>query len=163
MLGTHSSGFWGITGIGMAVALGAEALAALEPTYPADIYPLAPAPVLRQSEVAFVEDAESRRYGFDVPFPEGARRAFSVAAYGARPDGTTDCTAAFAAALTAALAAGEPAEIVFPDRGRYYFRPAGAHGSDDQSILNVRAATNLLIRGQRPRFSAADYRSSSSS
>ena len=150
MLGTHSRGFRVITGIGMAVALGAEALTAADPSYPVDMYPSSLAPALRQSEVAFTEDDESRRYGFDVPFPEVARQTFSVEAYGARPDGTTDCTAAFAAALAAALATGQPTELVFPNRGRYYFRPDSAQGSDEQSILNVRAATNLLIRGQGP-------------
>ena len=43
-----------------------------------------------------------------------------------------------------AIAPGQPAEIVFASRGRYYFRPDQAQGSDDQSILNVRTATNLL-------------------
>ena len=96
----------------------------------------------------FQETAETRRYGFDVPFPEVARKTFAVDDYGARADGVTDCTSAFYDAVADALAYRRPAEILFRQRGHYFFRPNRARGSDDLAILNVRKASNLLIRGQ---------------
>jgi len=111
-------------------------------------YPPRSSQTMQTSEVAFVETAETQGYGFDVPFPEVPRRGFAVESFGAQADGRTDCTPAFYQALAAARACGEPAEIVFSDQGRYLFRPRPALGSDDMAILNVRGASNLLIRGQ---------------
>ncbi len=126
----------------------ASVMAAETPGYPADIYPLNANQIRRASELPFSETAETERYGYDRPLPAGARRTFAVDDYGAKPDGVTDCTAAFYAALTAARSSAQPAEIAFKSRGCYYFRPAPGLGSDELSILNVRNVDNLVIRGQ---------------
>ena len=134
----------------VALCLTANAETGKPTTYPAAIYPTPSRLSLRQSEVSFTEDDNSRRFGFDKPFPADARKTFRVDDYGAKPNGTTDCTPAFYDALAAAIAFGGPSEILFASPGRYYFRPNPARGSDEYNILNVRHATNLLIRGQGP-------------
>lgn len=111
-------------------------------------YPLRPSQILRSSDVPFAETPETRRFGFDVPFPNVQRKVFAVEDYGAQADGKTDCTPAFYKALAAANACGQAAEIVFTERGRYRFAPSLELGSDDLAILNVRDARDLLIRGQ---------------
>lgn len=124
-----------------------EALAAEQPAGPYAYGPRS-SQIARASEAPFVETEESRRYGFDVPFPAGPRRAFRVEDYGGRPDGQTDCTPAFYQALAAAKSCGQPAEVVFGGRGRYRLVPHPELGSDDMAVLNVREADNLVIRGQ---------------
>jgi hypothetical protein len=116
--------------------------------YPASIYPPSANQIARTSEVPFTETAETRRYGFDVPFPNVARKTFAVDDFGAKADGVTDCTAAFYAALAAAKASRGPAEIVFRESGRYLFLPSPVLGSSDMAILDVMGVSDLLIRGQ---------------
>jgi hypothetical protein len=68
--------------------------------------------------------------------------------FGAQSDGITDCTPAFYRALVAAQASPGPAELRFGQTGRYYFPPHPELGPDGLAILNVKAARNLVIRGQ---------------
>jgi len=125
-----------------------SALADAPLSYPEHIYPRSPSQGPSVSEIPFVESAESRQYGYDVPFPSVARTVANVEDFGARADGRTDCTMAFCRALTTVTDAARPGEILFPSKGRYFFRPNTNAGSDTLAILNVRHATNLLIRGQ---------------
>ncbi len=120
----------------------------LAPVFAAAVYPSPRAGAAPVSEVAFRETPETRRYGFNVPFPAGRRRIFVVDDYGARPDGATDCTPAFARAWAAARRCSLPVELLFRRSGRYLFRPDPGLGSDDLAILIVRKAVGLRIRGQ---------------
>lgn len=129
------------------LALQAGLAATAERAYPPTVYPPGGAPFRRVSEVPFAETDETRRYGFDRPWPDGPRRSFVLDDFGARADGTTDCTPAFYAALAAAQAAGGPAEVVFGP-GRYLVLPAPALGSDELAVLCVRGARDLVVRGQ---------------
>ena len=134
----------------LALLCAASAGAQESPTrsYPASIYPPAANQIARTSEVPFTETAETRKYGFDVPFPNVARKTLAVDDFGAKADGVTDCTVAFYETLAAAKACGGPAEIAFRESGRYLFLPHRDRGSDDLAILNVKGAKNLRIRGQ---------------
>jgi hypothetical protein len=133
--------------IGWGGAMLADPGAALAVTYPATIYPNS-AEVRRFSEVPFAETAETLTYGFDTPFPTESRTTFLVENYGGSANGTVNNTGPFYDAVQAAIASGGPAEVVFGKAGRYYFAPMSSKGSDALSILNVRNANNLLIRGQ---------------
>ncbi len=122
----------------------------LAPAFPAAVYPPARSGAAPVSEVAFRETPETLRYGFNVPFPAARRRSFAVDDYGARPDGRTDCTPAFARAWAEARRCSAPAELLFRRTGRYLFRPDPALGSDELAILNLRKAVGLRVRGQGP-------------
>jgi len=129
------------------------ALSDVLPSYPESIYPLRSNNIFRLSEISLGESAESRQHGYDVPFPSVARIVVNVENFGARADGRTDCTVAFHRALTTVTNAVRPGEILFPSKGHYFFRPNTNAGSDTLAILNVRHATNLLIRGHPPQHS----------
>jgi hypothetical protein len=69
-------------------------------------------------------------------------RVFRVRDYGAAPGGSSDCGAAIRAAIQAALAAGEGAEVAL-EAGTYRVKADGAKGY----CFPVQQAKNLLIRG----------------
>ena len=105
---------WHIASLGLCglllagCALQARAQGPPAPSYPPSIYPPSANQILRTSEVPFTETAETRKYGFDVPFLAVARKTFAVDDFGAKADGVTDCTIAFYGALAAAKASPPP-------------------------------------------------------
>lgn len=71
-----------------------------------------------------------------------AVRQFHVRDFGAASDGKTDAGLGIRAAIAAAQASGQPAEVLL-DAGTYRVRPETSR----QICFNIRQATNLIIRG----------------
>jgi hypothetical protein len=76
------------------------------------------------------------------PAPLRATRQFHVRDFGAVADGKTDASDGIRAAIAAAQASGQPAEVIL-EAGAYRVRPAAPR----QACFSIDQATNLVVRG----------------